>query len=152
MLGYRGTDDATRQSAIYIAAYNSIDSSLTAPLICQYKGVNDFNLSSHKFTWFAANGSTIRGEFKSVNGDDIVDLIEQIEEGKTSYLHTAWANSADGRVDFTKNPNGGAYSYIGLCSNFTASDSDLQYYNYQWSYNKGTDGRDGINGTNGTNG
>ena len=33
MLGYRGTDDPQRQSAIYIAAYKSLDKGLTAPLL-----------------------------------------------------------------------------------------------------------------------
>lgn len=37
MLGYRGTDDAARQSAIYISAYSSLDSGLTAPLFAQYR-------------------------------------------------------------------------------------------------------------------
>jgi len=59
MLGYRGTDDDSRQSAIYLAAYNSIDPTLKAPLIAHYKGINDFNLKNHKHTWFAANGNTI---------------------------------------------------------------------------------------------
>jgi hypothetical protein len=61
MLGYRGTDDNNRQNAIYISAYTSLDTSLVAPLIAQYKGINNFNLSSHRYTWFAANGNNIRG-------------------------------------------------------------------------------------------
>ena len=46
MLGYRGTDDKKRQSAIYISAYTSLDKGLTAPLLAQYQGINDFNLVS----------------------------------------------------------------------------------------------------------
>ena len=68
MLGYRGTDDAERQSAIYLAAYSSLDPTLKAPLICQYKGINDFNLSNHKHSFFAANGSEIRGNLKLESG------------------------------------------------------------------------------------
>ena len=33
MCGYRGTDDAARQSAIYISAYTSLDNGLKAPLL-----------------------------------------------------------------------------------------------------------------------
>jgi hypothetical protein len=68
MLGYRGTDDSNRQSAIYIAAYNSIDADLKAPLFAHYRGINDFNLKAHKYTWFAANGNTIKGNLCVTSG------------------------------------------------------------------------------------
>lgn len=45
MLGHRG-NDAARQKAIYIAAYNSIDETLTAPLFAQYTNINDFVLKT----------------------------------------------------------------------------------------------------------
>ena len=76
MLGYRGTDDSARQSAIYIAAYNSIDKELTAPLYAQYKGINDFNLTNHKYTWFSANSNQIRGNLIMTNGETVEDAIE----------------------------------------------------------------------------
>ena len=79
MLGYRGTDDEARQSAIYIAAYDSIDPTLVAPLIVHYKGINDFNLKSHKHTWFAANGNTIQGNLFVESGDNIEDLLDEVE-------------------------------------------------------------------------
>lgn len=79
MLGYRGTDDEARQSAIYIAAYNSIDPTLVAPLIAHYKGINDFNLKNHKHTWFAANGNTIQGNLFVESGDNIEDLLDEVE-------------------------------------------------------------------------
>ena len=79
MLGYRGTDDDSRQSAIYLAAYNSIDPTLKAPLIAHYKGINDFNLKNHKHTWFAANGNTIQGNLFIESGDNIEDLIDDVE-------------------------------------------------------------------------
>lgn len=75
MLGYRGTDDVNRQSAIYLAAYDSIDPSLKAPLICQYKGINDFDLKSHKYTFFAANGSEVRGNFKMESGQTLEEFV-----------------------------------------------------------------------------
>jgi hypothetical protein len=67
MLGYRG-DDEDRQSAIYISAYSSVDPSLKAPLICQYKGINDYHLESHKYSYLAANGNEIRGSLKVESG------------------------------------------------------------------------------------
>lgn len=76
MLGYRGTDDVNRQSAIYLAAYDSIDPSLKAPLICQYKGINDFDLKSHKYTFFAANGSEVRGNFKMESGQTLEEFVD----------------------------------------------------------------------------
>ena len=79
MLGHRGTEDEKRQSAIYLTAYTSLDSTLTAPLICHYKGINDFNLSSHKYTWFAANGNEIRGNLKVESGASILDVTNSIK-------------------------------------------------------------------------
>lgn len=76
MLGYRGTDDVERQSAIYLAAYNSIDPSLKAPLICQYKGINDFDLKSHKYSFFAANGSEVRGNIKLESGQGLEEYVD----------------------------------------------------------------------------
>ena len=70
MLGYRGNDDPNRQSAIYISAYTSLDDELVAPLICQYRGINDFNLASHKYTWFAA-GVTAKGQSNGISANSI---------------------------------------------------------------------------------
>ena len=53
-----------RQSVIMTCAYNSFDGELKAPYWVQYGGVNDFKLSTHKLTWFAANGSQVTGNFK----------------------------------------------------------------------------------------
>lgn len=84
MLGYRGEDDEARQNAIYISCYSSLDTEIKAPLICQYKGINDFNLAKHKYTWFSggvtpegiANGrdaNEIRGSIKMQDGKTIED-------------------------------------------------------------------------------
>ena len=138
MLGYRGTDDSNRQSAIYIAAYNSIDTDLKAPLFAHYRGINDFNLKAHKYTWFAANGNTIKGNLFVESGQTVEDYVaEHSAEGATQYLHTAYANSSDGSKDFTKENITGDYLYIGLKSDFTESDSELTYRDYTWSRLKG---------------
>lgn len=75
MLGYRGTDDNKRQSAIYISAYSSLDKGLTAPLLAQYQGINDFNLESHRKSYFDANSAKFIGEFEVSNGQNIEDFI-----------------------------------------------------------------------------
>ena len=115
MLGYRGSDDNNRQNAIYISAYTSLDTTLTAPLWAHYTGINDFNLSSHKRTWFASNGSNIKGTFQVETGQNIEDLLDDIETktnvdiriesdkgttllyGETSFTLTAtvWYNNQD---------------------------------------------------------
>lgn len=136
--------DNTRQAAIVISAYNSefLDKGIKAPSIVQYFGINDYNLSAHRRNVISKDFNEFIGSFKTSTGDDIEELIEDITSGNTAYLHTAWANSSDGSVDFTKNPNGGVYSYIGFCTNHTESDSTLIYTDYSWSYNKGSSGDD----------
>ncbi len=83
MLGYRGTDDASRQSAIYLAAYNSLDSGLTAPLLAFYKGINDFDLTSHRTTYIDAQNAVFKGRFLSTStsaeGIDIEALLSGSE-------------------------------------------------------------------------
>ena len=75
MCGYRGTDDAARQSAIYMSAYSSLDEGLTAPLFAQYQGINDFNLESHRKSYYDANRAKFIGEFEATDGKNIIDII-----------------------------------------------------------------------------
>lgn len=77
MLGYRGTDDKKRQSAIYISAYTSLDKGLTAPLLAQYQGINDFNLESHRKSYFDASGAKFVGNFEVFNGQTIEDYVNE---------------------------------------------------------------------------
>ena len=76
MCGYRGTDDAARQSAIYMSAYSSLDEGLTAPVFAQYQGINDFNLQSHRKSYFDANRAKFIGEFEATDGQNIIDIID----------------------------------------------------------------------------
>lgn len=80
MLGYEGTDDDNRQSAIYISAYKSLDSGLTAPLIAQYKGINDFSLSTHRSSYFDATSAEFIGSFKVVSNGTQTDLDKYITD------------------------------------------------------------------------
>lgn len=75
MCGYRGTDDKKRQSALYMSAYSSLDKGLTAPLLAQYQGINDFNLESHRKSYYDANRAKFIGEFEATDGQNIIDII-----------------------------------------------------------------------------
>lgn len=61
MLGYRGTDDVARQSAIYDSAYSSLDTDLTPPFRAYYRGINDFSLKSHRYTYTDAYSFVLKG-------------------------------------------------------------------------------------------
>lgn len=84
-LGYSGSasDAAQRQSAIIIAAYNSPDNGIYAPMFAHYTGISDFELSKHRHTHVSLAGSKFIGEFvvKTTNDDgqtvyvDIVDML-----------------------------------------------------------------------------
>lgn len=80
MLGSRDANDVPRQSALYFSAYTSIDTGLTPPFIASYRGVNDFNLASHRKTYMDAVGQAFFGQFYSQatdsdNPTDIEDML-----------------------------------------------------------------------------
>ena len=74
-------DNKERQSVIMTCAYNSFDGELKAPYWVQYGGVNDFELSTHKRTWFAANGSQVTGNFKVRSAGGGLEPIEDYVKG-----------------------------------------------------------------------
>lgn len=67
------------------------------------------------------------------------------EDGKTPYLHIAYANSADGQMDFSVTDSEGK-SYIGQYTDYEEPDS-TDPSEYAWSKIKGEDGADGKDGT-----
>ena len=88
MCGYRGTDDYARQSAIYISAYSSLDEGLTAPLLAQYQGINDFNLQSHRTSYYDAVGAKFVGDFE-IEGKSVINYInDKVEEKYSSFSAT----------------------------------------------------------------
>lgn len=137
--------DATRQAAIIISAYNNqfLDPTIKAPSIVQYDGINNYDLSTHRLNVISKNFNEFKGAFKTSTGDDIEQLIDDVSSGATAYLHTAWANSSDGSLDFTKDASGGSFSYIGTCTNHTSDDTSLIYSDYTWNKVKGADGASG---------
>ena len=77
-------DNKERQSVIMTCAYNSFDGNLKAPYWVQYDGVNDYKLSTHKRTWFAANGSQVTGNFKVQSDNGGLESIEDYMKGLTT--------------------------------------------------------------------
>ncbi|HEM2623424.1 TPA: phage tail protein, partial [Streptococcus suis] len=74
---------------------------------------------------------------------------EKGADGKTQYTHIAYANSSDGRTDFSTNASN--RSYIGMYVDFTSQDS-TNPADYAWTLVKGSDGANGIPGKAGTDG
>lgn len=67
------------------------------------------------------------------------------KNGLTSHTHTAYANSADGQVDFTTTPGGAAFDYIGIYTDFEEKASDDRR-RYAWAKVKGKQGNPGDKG------
>lgn len=68
--------------------------------------------------------------------------------GSTSYIHMAYANSADGEKDFTLEEDLGRggeieFSYFGIYADFDAGASQ-DYHDYVWTRLRGVDGKDGL--------
>ena len=70
--------------------------------------------------------------------------------GANGYVHVAWANSADGSVDFSTSVSSGK-SYLGTYTDNTAVDSQ-RYQDYSWSLIKGPQGATGPTGPTGPQG
>ncbi|WP_434716521.1 phage tail spike protein [Lacticaseibacillus paracasei] len=64
-------------------------------------------------------------------------------DGRTTYAHFAYANSQDGKTDFSTTASN--RKYIGFYSDFTSGDS-TNPSDYSWSLIKGADGVDGKDG------
>lgn len=71
------------------------------------------------------------------------------KDGKTQYTHIAYANSADGRTDFSVSDSN--REYIGMYVDFTQNDS-TDPKKYAWSKIKGADGAIGTPGKPGADG
>lgn len=92
--------------------------------------------------------------FRGVDGYDGKDGENGIpgkdgKDGKTQYTHLAYANSADGRTDFSVSD--GNREYIGMYVDFVEADS-TDPTKYTWSLIKGANGAQGVPGTPGANG
>lgn len=89
------------------------------------------------YTWSQFRGDPGENGIPGENGED----------GRTSYLHIAYANSADGWTDFSATVSAGK-QYMGQYVDFTERDSanpDM----YKWTKVKGENGQDGTDGQDG---
>ena len=96
-----------------------------------------------KYTWSRFEG--IQGQkgdqgIPGTNGSD----------GKTSYLHIAYADSSDGKTNFSVS-DATNKMYIGQYTDFTQADS-TDYTKYTWTKIKGEQGIQGIQGIQGEKG
>ncbi len=74
-------DNKERQSVMMSCAYNSFDPELKPSYWAHYMGVNDYEISKHRYTWFAANGSQVAGNFKVQSADGGLESIEDYVKG-----------------------------------------------------------------------
>lgn len=93
-----------------------------------------------KYTWCKFQGLDGSQGIPGANGSD----------GKTSYLHIAYSNSADGSKDFSIDDSTDR-SFIGQYTDFIKADS-TDYKKYVWSLIKGDKGDKGDKGEQGVQG
>ena len=145
--GKPGADGKT--SYVHFAYANSSDGKTGFNLVyfngAKYIGIySDFTEADSddytKYTW---------SEFRGQDGQDGTNGKDGVpgtngKDGETSYIHTAYANSSDGKTNFSLKYFTNAL-YIGMYTDFTEADSD-DYTKYTWSRLKGADGTDGKDG------
>lgn len=77
-------DNKERQSVMMSCAYNSFDPELKPSYWAHYMGVNDYDISKHRYTWFAANGSQVTGNFQVQSDNGGLESIEDYVKGFAS--------------------------------------------------------------------
>lgn len=138
VVGESGTDG---KSPVYDFAASSqlaTASGTTAPTIRGTWQDAPPTLQEGEVLWYrltAANGKITYGRLSG-------------EKGKPSYTHIAYANSADGAEDFTKEEDLGRggeieFSYFGIYADFD-EDASQDYHDYVWTRLRGVDGKDGL--------
>lgn len=93
------------------------------------------SVDPNDYTWSQFKGDPGDQGIPGTNGED----------GKTSYLHIAYATSADGSTGFSTSVSSGK-TYIGQYVDFTISDSQ-DPSKYKWTKVEGPQGKDGKDGT-----
>lgn len=148
--GAKGADGRT--TYVHVAYANSDNGasnfSTTDPTGRAYIGVlTDFNINDSTnyadYTWSLAKGADGANGAQGVQGPKGTD-------GRTTYVHFAYSNSADGTSNFSvSDPTG--RTYIGTYTDFTLNDSTTPS-DYTWSLVKGADGANGAQGIQGPKG
>lgn len=135
--GPKGEDGKTSHFHIkYSSVANPTSSSQMTETPSTYIGTYvdyeaDDSTDPKKYTWSKFEGSDGKDGIAGTNGTD----------GKTYYLHIAYANSADGRTGFSVS-DGTNKLYIGQYTDTVKEDS-TDPTKYMWSKIKGEQGADG---------
>lgn len=138
-----------------IRGYNGVSSYIHRKYSDNSNGDNMDDNSSRKYigiyTGKSSTPPTTASSYlwSKIKGEDGAQGVPGVRgaDGRTTYLHTAYSNSATGEVDFsTTNSNG--KEYIGTYSDFEINDSN-DYRRYKWVKIKGENGANGRNGTDG---
>ncbi|MDM7651122.1 hypothetical protein QUF05_05480 [Lactococcus lactis] len=99
-------------------------------------------------TWFYSDGTNETGFSVSKMGDQGIPGPKGAD-GKTQYTHIAYANSADGKTEFSTSDSN--RTYIGMYVDFNINDSTTPS-DYSWTLVKGADGTQGTPGKPGADG
>lgn len=143
--GPKGTDGKTSYIHIkYSSVANPTDSQITDTpnayigVYTDYTAADSTKASSYKWSkWQGKDGA------QGIQGPKGTD-------GKTTYVHFAYANSADGKTNFNTNYFSGAL-YVGTLTDYNSADS-TNYAAYTWSRLKGETGATGPIGPQGIQG
>lgn len=143
--GGKGATGATGKTTYFHIKYapvaNPTDAQLTDTPNAYIGTYVDFNAtastSASKYTW---------SKFQGVDGKDGANGTpgKNGTNGETSYLHIAYANSADGSVDFSTTIATNK-KYMGQYVDFELGDS-TNPTDYKWTLIKGADGETGADG------
>lgn len=138
--GIPGADGADGKTTYFHVKYSSVQNPTSSSQMTEtpskYIGTYvDFtaqdSTNPRDYTWSQFRGDPGENGIPGTNGQD----------GRTSYLHIAYANSSDGYTDFSTTDSSGK-EYIGQYVDYTERDSENPYM-YKWTKIKGEDGTDG---------
>lgn len=138
--GIPGADGADGKTTYFHVKYSSVQNPTSSSQMTEtpskYIGTYvDFTAQDstdpRDYTWSQFQGDPGENGIPGTNGQD----------GRTSYLHIAYANSSDGYTDFSTTDSNGK-EYIGQYVDYTERDSENPYM-YKWTKIKGEDGTDG---------
>lgn len=109
-LGYSGQEEIpSRQTAIILSSYPTMDTEVTPPSLAFYKGINDFALSSHRYTYMDGVNNEFFGNFKvlaSGNYTDLTTILATMDGVISTVSKTVRGKniiSSDGWTDFNGN-------------------------------------------------
>ena len=104
-LGYTGSDATYRQSAVILSGYPTMDTGVTPPSLAFYKGINDFALASHRYTYIDGLNNEFMGNFKVlINGsytnltsvlatlEGLITTVKKTVRGKNILPLGGWTN------------------------------------------------------------